>query len=163
MQIASSAKFRTYSFCSSDSITLTLITGIPMRKLPLIRCVKLRVAHAPGMARMLSPPPRVRDPGMHQSTCVIHVPWCMPRSLTLGFIWSQWRGKCSQHSRRMRNPQFCVSGKRPMAACLSAGSNNMRSSAVVCHPAWTTAADRVLIRVDEGRVLPPLLYKLFPE
>ena len=25
-----------------------------------------------------------------------------------------WRGKRSWHSRRMRNPQFCVSGKRPM-------------------------------------------------
>ena len=26
----------------------------------------------------------------------------------------RWRGKRSRHSRRMRNPQFCVSGKRPM-------------------------------------------------
>ena len=25
-----------------------------------------------------------------------------------------WRGKCPRHSRHMRNPQFCVSGKRPM-------------------------------------------------
>ena len=25
-----------------------------------------------------------------------------------------WWGKCSRHSRRMRNPQFYVSGKRPM-------------------------------------------------
>ena len=47
-------------------------------------------------------------------TCMAHVPWCMPRSLTVGFIWSRWRGKRSRHSRRMRNPQFCVSGKRPM-------------------------------------------------
>ena len=47
--------------------------------------------------------------------CVTHVPWCMPGSLTSGFLWSQWREKRSQHSRRMRNPQFYVSGKRPMA------------------------------------------------
>ena len=50
-------------------------------------------------------------------TCVIHVPWCMPGSLTSGFLWSRWRGKCSQHSRRIRNPQFCVSGKKPIAHC----------------------------------------------
>ena len=35
-------------------------------------------------------------------------------SLTSGFLWSRWRGKRSRHSRRMRNPQFHVSGKRPM-------------------------------------------------
>ena len=35
-------------------------------------------------------------------------------SLTSGFLWSRWRGKRSRHSRRMRNPQFYVSGKRPM-------------------------------------------------
>ena len=27
----------------------------------------------------------------------------------------RWRGKCSRHSRCMRNTQFCVSGKRPMS------------------------------------------------
>ena len=43
-----------------------------------------------------------------------HVPWCMTRSLTIGFLWSRWRGKCSRHSRCMRNLQFCVSGKRPI-------------------------------------------------
>ena len=26
--------------------------------------------------------PLVTDPGMHHGTCVTHVPWCMPRSLT---------------------------------------------------------------------------------
>ena len=36
------------------------------------------------------------------------------RSLTSGFLWSQWRGKLSRHSRRMHNPQFHVSGKRPI-------------------------------------------------
>ena len=56
----------------------------------------------------------VSDPDMHHGTCVTHVPWCMPGSLTSGFLWSQWRWKQSRHSRRMRNPQFYVSGKRPM-------------------------------------------------
>ena len=72
---------------------------------------KLRVVHVPGM---FSPPPRVSDPDMHHGTCVTHVPWCMLGSLTSGFLWSRWQGKCSRHSQRMRNPQFYISGKRPM-------------------------------------------------
>ena len=81
---------------------------------PLTRYVKLRVAHVPGMPGTLSPSLRVNDPDIHQGTCVTHVPWCMPGSLTSGFLWSRWRGKRSRHSRRMRNPQFYVSGKRAM-------------------------------------------------
>ena len=65
------------------------------------------------MPGTFSPPALVNDPDMHHGTCIAHVPWCMPRSLTSGFLWSRWRGKRSRHSRRMRNPQFCVSGKRP--------------------------------------------------
>ena len=49
---------------------------------PLARYVKFRVAHAPGMPGTFSPPPRVSDPDMHHGTCVTHVPWCMPGSLT---------------------------------------------------------------------------------
>ena len=81
---------------------------------PLARYVKLRVAHAPGMPGTFSPPPRVGDPDMHHGTSVTYVPWCMPGSLTSGFLWSWWRGKRYRHSRRMHNPQFYVSGKRPM-------------------------------------------------
>ena len=73
----------------------------------LPRYVKLRVVHAPGMPGTFSPPPRVSDPDMH-------VPWCMSGSLTSGFLWSQLRGKRYRHSRRMRNPQFYVSGKIPI-------------------------------------------------
>ena len=58
--------------------------------------------------------PQVSDPDMHHGTCVTHVPWCMPGLLTSGFLWSWWQGKRSRHSRRMRNPRFHVSGKRPM-------------------------------------------------
>ena len=52
------------------------------------------------------PPPWFSDPEMHHGTCVRHVPWCMPGSLTSGFLWRRWRGKRSRHSRRMRKPQF---------------------------------------------------------
>ena len=93
--------------------TLTLST---FRNWPLARYVKLRVVHAPTMPGTFSPPRRVSDPGMDHGTCVTHVPGYMPRSLTSGFLWSRWRGKRSQHSRRMRNPYFYVSGKRPMAS-----------------------------------------------
>ena len=55
------------------------------------------------MPGTFSPPPWVSDPDMHHGTCVMHMPWCMPGSLTLGFLWSRWRGKRSRHSRHMRN------------------------------------------------------------
>ena len=81
---------------------------------PLTRYAKLRVAHAPGMPETFSPPPRFSDPDIHNGTCVTQVPWCMPGSLTSGFLWSRWRGKRSRHSKRMCNPQFYVSDKRSM-------------------------------------------------
>ena len=34
--------------------------------------------------RRLQMKPIVSDPGMHHGTCVTHVPWCMPGSLTCG-------------------------------------------------------------------------------
>ena len=49
------------------------------------------VAHAPGMPGTFSPPPRVSDPDMHHGTCVTHVPWCIPGSLTSDYRWSRWR------------------------------------------------------------------------
>ena len=58
-----------------------------------------------------SSPSRVSDPEMHHGTCVTHVQWYMPGSLTCGFILSRWRGK---HFRCMRNQQFNVSGKKPI-------------------------------------------------
>ena len=45
------------------------------------------------MPGTFSPPPQVSDPDMHQGTCVTHVPWCMPGSLTSNFLWSRRRGK----------------------------------------------------------------------
>ena len=81
---------------------------------PLARYVKLWGAHAPGMLGTFSPPPRVNNPDMHHGTCVAHVPWCLPGLLTSGFLWSRWWGKLSRYSRRMHDPHFYISGKRPM-------------------------------------------------
>ena len=81
---------------------------------PLTRYVKYRIALALGMPGTFSQPSRVGDPDMHHGTCMTHMPWCMPGSLTSGFLWSWWRGKRSRHSRCIRNLQFYVSGKRPM-------------------------------------------------
>ena len=91
-----------------------LDTGQATSYWPLARYVKLRVVHALEKPGMFSSPPQISDPDMHHGTCVRHVPWCMPGSLTIGFRWSRRRGKRSRHSRRMRKPQFCVSGKRPI-------------------------------------------------
>ena len=68
----------------------------------------MRVRHAPGMPgtfprHRLQRKLLVSDPSMHHAT---HVSWCMSGSLTHG-----GRGK---RSRRKCNPQFNVSGKRPM-------------------------------------------------
>ena len=43
----------------------------------------------------------------------------LPGSLTSGFLWSRWRRKRSRHSGCMRNPQFYVSGKRPVGRSTS--------------------------------------------
>ena len=80
---------------------------------PLIGYVKSRVVYAPRTPGTFSPPPRVSDPDIHHGTCVMHVSWCTPGSLTSGFLWNRWRGKRSRHSRCMRNPRFFVSDKRP--------------------------------------------------
>ena len=42
-----------------------------------------------GNAGNVSLPPQVSNPDMHHGTCVTHVPWCMPESLTSGFLWSR--------------------------------------------------------------------------
>ena len=54
---------------------------------------KIAGAHAPGIPGTFSPPQQVSDPDMHHGTCVTHVPWCMPGSLTSGFLWNRRRGK----------------------------------------------------------------------
>ena len=41
--------------------------------------------HAPEMPGTFSLPPRMSNPDMHHGSCVTHVPWCMPGSLSHGF------------------------------------------------------------------------------
>ena len=71
-------------------------------------------ANAPGMPGTFSPPPQFSNPDIHHGTCITHMPWCMLGSQTRGVPWSRCCGKCSQHFPRMHNPQFYVTGKRPM-------------------------------------------------
>ena len=97
---------------TTDTTTISVIYSISHG--PLARYVKWRVAHALGIPRTFSPPLRVSDAYMHHGTCVTHVPWCMLASLNNSFLWNRWRGKRCRHSQRMRNPQFYVSGKRPI-------------------------------------------------
>ena len=76
--------------------------------------VKLGVAQTSGIPGTFSPPStsketassRFRHASRHVrgARVVMHV----------GIANQRWRGKRSRHSRRMRNPQFYVSGKRPM-------------------------------------------------
>ena len=54
---------------------------------------KIAGAHAPGMPGTFSPPPQVSDPDMHHGTHDTHVPWCMPGSLTNGFLRNRRWGK----------------------------------------------------------------------
>ena len=54
---------------------------------------KIAGAHAPGMPGTFPPSSQVSDPDMHHGTCVTHVPWCMPGSLTSGFLWNWRRGE----------------------------------------------------------------------
>ena len=119
---------------------------------PLARYVKLRVAIVPRMPRTFSPPPRVSDPDMHHGTCVTHVPWCMPGSLSSGFLCSRWRGKRSRHSRRMRNQQFCVSGKRPIFA-----NGGLFWLSIVTSPQltcdFTRTRDTVIVTAQSSNVL----------
>ena len=52
---------------------------------------------------------------MRNARAVVHV----------GIANQQWRGKRTRHSRRMRNPHFCITGKRPMMSLkLSTGSRD---------------------------------------
>ena len=114
---------------------------------PLTGYAKLRVAHAPIMPGTFSPPQRLSDPDMHHGTCVTQVTWCMPGSLTSGFLLNWWRGKRSRHSRCMRNPQFCVSGKRPIERQIKDMSTLLYSTVTVGDSAplgTTISADTVM-------------------
>ena len=55
----------------------------------------------------------------HLYIYVKHTPRCMPGSLTSGFLWSRCWGYHSQHSWRMRNPQFTYLVRGPWYTLLS--------------------------------------------
>ena len=118
------------SWHGNTSLTPDLKTsphcGLVMPYGPLARYVTFRVAHAPGMPGTFPPPPLVSDPDIHHGTCVTHVPWCMPGSLTSGFLWSRWRGKTFPTFPAHAQPRFCVSGKRPIVQYfwVNSGSGN---------------------------------------
>ena len=79
--------------CSDHGWLFPYLSRLLLWHEPLARYVKLQVAHVPGMPGSVSPSPQISDPDMHQGTCVTHVPWCMPGSLTSGFVWSRVAGK----------------------------------------------------------------------
>ena len=72
---------------------------------PLTRYVKLLVVLVPGMPGTVSPPPTSKETASWRSR---HA------SRHVGVANLRWRGKRPRHSRPMHNPQFYVSGKRPM-------------------------------------------------
>ena len=59
-----------------------------------------------------------RHCGLATPTCITTSASRMPGSFISGFLCSRW-GKRSRYSRRMRNPQFCISGKRPIVKLIS--------------------------------------------
>ena len=74
-----------------------------------------------GMPGTFSPPLHVSEPDMHRGTCVTHMPWCMPGSLTSGFLWSRCRGKRSRHSPgACTTHNFTYLGRGPCGAKTSA-------------------------------------------
>ena len=84
---------------------------------------------------------------MHHGTRVTHVPWCMPGSLTSCFLWSWFWGKRSRHSWHMRNPQYHVSGKRPMHSSQSQPASPINASFSGSHLEHYTFMFVLLMRV----------------
>ena len=68
------------------------------RSKPWASCQMSKIVRLECWERPPPPQMRVSDPYMHRGTCVTHVPWCMPGSLTSGFLWNKLREKRSRHS-----------------------------------------------------------------
>ena len=86
---------------------------------PLPRYAKLRTAHVPGMRGTFSPPPRVSDHDMHHIVCVTHVPWCISRSLTGGFLRRRWLENVSGIAGACTTRQFTYLSKGPGSGSVS--------------------------------------------
>ena len=80
-----------------------------------------------------------RHRGLAIPTCIMARVWraCRDPCLTSGFRWSWWRGKRSRHSQRMRNPQFYVSGKRPIEFVTPLYAYWYSIFPVTTHRSWT--------------------------
>ena len=75
---------------------------------------KLRVAHTLAMPVTFSPSLTSNETASKRSR---HAPRHVRHAravMHVGIANPRWPGKRSRHSRRMRNPQFCVSCKRPI-------------------------------------------------
>ena len=81
---------------------------------PLTRYVTLWDAHAPGMPWTFSPPPILKEIASYRSRHASRHVRDARAVMDVGIANPRWRGNRSWHSRRMRNTQFCVYGKRPM-------------------------------------------------
>ena len=80
---------------------------------PLAKYIKLRVVDAQECRECFhSPPPKETaiKGSRHASRHVRHARAVM----LVGIAYPRWRGKHSRHSRRIHNPQFYVSGTRPI-------------------------------------------------
>ena len=103
---------------------------------PLTRYVKLCVAHPPGLPGTFSPPPASMENASlwsrHASRHVRHARAVMHAGISI--LWG--RGKRSRHSRRMRNPQFYVSGKRPIMSSLNIPINGNATSKCLNTNLW---------------------------
>ena len=79
---------KTIDFLVSHHMAITLCCVSLATHVPLARCVKLLVAHAPGMPGTLSPSPTSKETASkrsrHASRHVRDVPWCMSGPLTRG-------------------------------------------------------------------------------
>ena len=82
---------------------------------PLTRCVKLRVAHAPGMPGTFSLPSTSKETAIerswHASRHVCHACAVMH----VGIANPRWRGKRYRYSQRMRNRNFTYLVRGPWA------------------------------------------------
>ena len=84
------------------------------------------------MPGTFSPPPRVSDSDINHGTCVTHVSWCMPGSLTSDFLWNRRRGKTFPAFLAHAQSAFYVSGKRPIATDWQTDAGCKNTASVRC-------------------------------
>ena len=108
--------YRSVPFCLSCWHILSVFTGCIACDMhgPLARYVKLWVAHVPGMPGTFSPWPTSKETASWRSRLASRRVRDTRAVMHVGIANPRWQGNFSQQSRRMRKPQFYVSGKRPM-------------------------------------------------